>query len=96
MASWGLACKNCHAVFTHSQIPNTLADYYLPIRPEFPPDGLERECPNCKARPPTSEANSRFGSDLNGGVRGGHGQVVPTAMQGPADVPFSERSKSYN
>lgn len=48
MASWGLACKNCHAVFTHSQIPNTLADYYLPIRPEFPPDGLERECPNCK------------------------------------------------
>jgi hypothetical protein len=48
MASWGLACKNCHAVFTHSQIPDTLADYYLPIRPEFPSDGPERECPNCK------------------------------------------------
>jgi hypothetical protein len=48
MASWALTCKNCHAVFTHSQIPDTLADYYIPTRPEFPLNGLERECPDCK------------------------------------------------
>jgi hypothetical protein len=50
MASWTLACKNCHAVFTHSRIPDTLADYYIPTRPEFPPSGLECECPNCKVK----------------------------------------------
>jgi ribosomal protein S27E len=47
MATWGLACKNCRTVFTHSQIPETLTDYYIPTRPEFPPNGLERECPSC-------------------------------------------------
>ena len=45
MASWALACKNCRKVFTYSQIPDTLADYYLPTRPAFPPSGVERECP---------------------------------------------------
>jgi hypothetical protein len=49
MASWALACKNCRAVFTHSQIPDTLAEHFLPTRPEFPPEGLRCECPNCKA-----------------------------------------------
>lgn len=48
MASWALACKNCRAIFTHSQIPDTLADYYIPTRPEFPPTGLERDCPSGK------------------------------------------------
>jgi hypothetical protein len=48
MASWALACKHCRVVFTHSQIPDTLADFYLPTRPEFPLNGFERECPRCK------------------------------------------------
>jgi hypothetical protein len=48
MASWALACKNCRTVFTHSQIPDTLADYYLPTRPEFPLSGVDRECPSRK------------------------------------------------
>ena len=39
MASWVLECKNCRAIFTHSQISNTLADYYS-RRPVFPPEGL--------------------------------------------------------
>lgn len=49
MTTWGLACKNCRATFTHSQIPDTLADYFLPTRPVFPPEGLRCECLNCKA-----------------------------------------------
>jgi rubredoxin len=50
MASWGLRCKNCGAVFTHSLIADTLADHFLPTRPEFPPNGIERECPSCKVK----------------------------------------------
>jgi hypothetical protein len=49
MASWALACKNCRAVFTHSQIPDTLANYYIATKPDFPPAGLRCECPNCMA-----------------------------------------------
>jgi hypothetical protein len=58
MASWALACKNCRAVFTYSQIPDTLADYYIPTRPEFPPEGLRCECPNCGSK------STYQGSDL--------------------------------
>jgi len=50
MASWALACKNCRKVFTYSRISDTLADYYLPTRPTFPPSGVERECPRCKSK----------------------------------------------
>ena len=58
MASWGLACKNCRKVFTYSQIPDTLADSYIPTRPAFPPSSVERECPNCKSK------STYQGSDL--------------------------------
>ncbi len=50
MASWLLDCKNCHEAFPYSLIPDTLAEYYLPSRPVFPPEGRERECPNCKTK----------------------------------------------
>ena len=60
MASWALACKNCRKVFTYSQIPDTVADYYLPTRPKFPPSGVERECPIARSNPPTRQPNSRF------------------------------------
>lgn len=39
MASWILACKNCRVVFARSGIPDTVSNYYLPLRPEFPPGG---------------------------------------------------------
>src|SRR5580700_6645863 len=61
MANWALACKNCRKVFTYSQIPDTVADYYLPTRPKFPPSGAERECPIARSNPSTRQPNSRFG-----------------------------------
>jgi hypothetical protein len=50
MASWALKCKRCGEVFTYSQISETLANYFFPTKPEFPPEGLECECSNCKAK----------------------------------------------
>jgi len=50
MASWLLTCKQCSQVFTHSQVGQKLVDYLFPEKPKFPPEGLERECPNCKTK----------------------------------------------
>jgi hypothetical protein len=50
MASWNLACKKCLKSFAYSQISETFVDYFMPSRPEFPPDGVELECPNCQAK----------------------------------------------
>ncbi len=52
MARWALTCKNCRAVFGYSRIPtpDTLAEYFIPSRPEFPPSGVELECPGCKTK----------------------------------------------
>jgi hypothetical protein len=50
MASWGLICKGCRQVFRYSEISETLADYFLPAKPEIAAEGIERECPNCKAK----------------------------------------------
>jgi hypothetical protein len=50
MPSWALTCKRCGEVFMYSEISETLADYFIPAKPEFPPEGLECECPNCKAK----------------------------------------------
>lgn len=63
MASWVLKCKNCRVVFTHSQISNTLADYYIPARPQFPPEGLERECPTCKVKSTYQQHELMYQSD---------------------------------
>ena len=48
MATWSLICKRCSAAFVHSQIPENIVNYFLPVRPKFPPDGLDCECLNCK------------------------------------------------
>jgi hypothetical protein len=69
MASWAVACKNCRAVFTYSQISDTLADYYLPTRPAFPPSGDERECPNCKSKFAYQGSDLKFQSGRNSRVR---------------------------
>jgi hypothetical protein len=50
MASWGLTCKGCGEVFRYSEIKETLADYFLPAKPDIAPEGVERECPNCKKK----------------------------------------------
>jgi len=50
MASWGLDCRNCHKAFAYSKIGDTLLDVFIPSRPEFPPQGVERECPHCKQK----------------------------------------------
>jgi len=50
MASWALTCKQCSKVFTHSQVSDTLADLFIPEKPKFPSEGLERECLTCHAK----------------------------------------------
>ena len=47
MASWEIECRNCHKKFTHSMISDELMNYYLPMRPAFPDEGSELECPHC-------------------------------------------------
>jgi DNA-directed RNA polymerase subunit RPC12/RpoP len=50
MANWGLKCKRCGVIFTHSRIGETLTDYFVPLKPELPTEGLELECPHCKTK----------------------------------------------
>jgi hypothetical protein len=50
MAKWLLGCKNCKRDFEYSQIGDTLANLYLPEKPEFPLQGLELECPHCNTK----------------------------------------------
>jgi hypothetical protein len=48
MASWVLSCNNCNSIFEHSKIDRTgLANYFMPLKPEFPPGGSEVQCPKC-------------------------------------------------
>jgi hypothetical protein len=68
-ASWALACKNCRAVVEHFPVPDTLANYYLPDRPKFPPEGLERECANCKVKSIYHATELTFQSERNSSDR---------------------------
>jgi hypothetical protein len=48
MASWVLSCRNCKSELEYSKIADVgLANYFMPLKPEFPPHGIECECPNC-------------------------------------------------
>jgi hypothetical protein len=49
---WVVDCRNCLAIFTHSEVgrERKLIDYLVPTAPQLPPDGQEMECPSCKAR----------------------------------------------
>ncbi len=69
MASWALTCKNCRALFIHSQIPDTVAEYYIPTRPAFPPEGLEHECPNCGSKFTYQRSDLTFQSERNSRAR---------------------------
>jgi hypothetical protein len=48
MSKWVLVCKRCKKSFLHSEVGNSLADYFLPEKPKFPAEGRDLECPNCK------------------------------------------------
>ena len=67
MASWALCCKSCGKDFTYSQIGDTMLDYFfIPSRPEMPPKGVERECPNCKAKATYQQTELRYQSKPQG------------------------------
>ena len=51
MPRWVLKCSNCDFIFTHSNIKDeSLSDYYFPPKPEFPVQGSELDCPQCKSK----------------------------------------------
>jgi uncharacterized protein YbaR (Trm112 family) len=48
MAAWVLACPDCKGEFQHAKIDDrTLLDYFHPIKPVFPHEGLAVVCPSC-------------------------------------------------
>jgi hypothetical protein len=50
MAIWVLLCKRCGQTFAYCEISESLLDYFFPKKPVIPPDGVERQCPACKAK----------------------------------------------
>lgn len=50
MANWTLTCKRCSRAFKHSQIKDTLENYFMPAKPDVPAGGAECECPHCGAK----------------------------------------------
>jgi hypothetical protein len=63
MSHWALSCKNCGEVFAYSPIADTLDNYFIPLPPEFPPQGLECECPRCKANATYQRTDLRYRSE---------------------------------
>ena len=49
MGQWILMCSICGKEFPHSTISENLsfAEALLPTKPEFPPNGLAVNCPEC-------------------------------------------------
>jgi hypothetical protein len=50
MTSWVLSCKHCKKTFPHSEVRDTLANYFFPEKPKFGAGGIEQECPHCKTK----------------------------------------------
>jgi hypothetical protein len=50
----------------HSEIEGNLANYFYPKHPEFPADGQELECPNCKTTARYQWTDLRY--DARGGM----------------------------
>jgi len=55
MPRWVLSCAECNAEFTHTEIAGIQTSSFdlftgLLAKPEFPVEGLQLECPNCKKR----------------------------------------------
>jgi DNA-directed RNA polymerase subunit RPC12/RpoP len=47
MASWVLRCPNCSETFVHSEIEDTLTNYFSTERPKFPKGGQTLTCTHC-------------------------------------------------
>jgi hypothetical protein len=47
MASWSFTCKNCGHPIEQSKIPDTLWNYFFPVKPDLPGGGVSKKCPNC-------------------------------------------------
>jgi len=49
MSQWMLTCPACGRESPHSSIPNDgrSSELELPHKPEFPPWGLDLDCPHC-------------------------------------------------
>ena len=47
MASWVLICPKCNSAFAHSQVKDTLENFFLASKPIFPTGGTALDCPNC-------------------------------------------------
>jgi hypothetical protein len=60
MASWEHACPNRNESFTHSLMPETLENYFWPIKPDLPNEGIEFECPNCGHKSRYKRTDLRF------------------------------------
>jgi hypothetical protein len=50
MAVWVLICKRCGETFAYCEIGESLLDYLFPKKPEMSVEGVECECPTCKAK----------------------------------------------
>jgi len=63
MANWSLCCKNCGKHFEYSKIPDTLQNFYLPQKPDFPEGRLEAPCPRCKEKAMYARSDLIFHAD---------------------------------
>jgi hypothetical protein len=40
-------CKQCNRWFVHAAIEDTFENFYFPVRPTIPKEGLLKACPHC-------------------------------------------------
>jgi hypothetical protein len=50
MPNWDLKCEQCGNSFMFVEIEDTLENYFFPVKPVFPKEGLLRECPYCASK----------------------------------------------
>jgi hypothetical protein len=50
MAIWVLLCKRYGKIFAYCEISESLLDYFFPKKPVMLPEGIECQCPACKAK----------------------------------------------
>jgi endogenous inhibitor of DNA gyrase (YacG/DUF329 family) len=60
MANWTLECPNCNSNFVHSPIEDTIDNYFLPIKPTIPDDGVKMDCPECGQNATYQKADLRY------------------------------------
>ena len=85
MANWTVTCKNCGQAFALAPISDSLSDFYLPEKPDFPPQGLERKCPLCSAKFNYQSTSSRIRSSKKPKLAAvAEYRTFPASQTGPA------------